>query len=696
MFTKILIANRGEIACRIIKTARRMGIATVAVYSDADRAAKHVAEADEAVYIGAAMATESYLNGAAIIDACLKTHAEAVHPGYGFLSENAEFSRALESAGIVFIGPGPEAIAAMGDKIASKKLATEAGVNTIPGHSEVIGSASEAGEISDSIGYPVMIKASAGGGGKGMHIANNREEAESGFSRATREALASFGDQRVFIEKFIVAPRHIEIQVLADRHGNAITLNERECSIQRRHQKVIEETPSPFMNEETRAAMNAQAIMLTKAVNYYSAGTVEMVVDAEHNFYFLEMNTRLQVEHPVTEMVTGVDLVELMIRVAANEPLPIQQQDITSKGWAMEARVYAENPFRNFLPSSGRLVHYSPPAVTVNIEDGEFLAHHRSENPNCVIRIDDGVDEGDEISRFYDPMIAKLVVWGQDRLMVIRAMQSALNAYYIRGVDTNLPFVSALFSHPRFQLGDFNTGFIEQVYPDGFPQTDATPLDKDDTDIKVLIAVVASLHHCEHQRSSNLHEQSLDEHNTLNKKWVLYIQHEYYPVSVRGKLGEWRVEYAGSEYLIQYPWQTIQSVFECQVNGNQLTMQLDKLGLDYSLTHKGKQIVVKAFSPRTAELHALMPQKMPTDMSRFLLSPMPGLLVSLSVKAGSPVKAGQELAVIEAMKMENSLRAEQDGVVKKVIVESGSTLEAEQVILEFEDSDTANNSPAQQ
>lgn len=660
MFAKILIANRAEIACRIIKTARRMGISTVAVYSEVDKDALHVQRADQAVCIGPAPSQQSYLNMDAILDACRETGAEALHPGYGFLSENAAFARRLEEAGIVFIGPGAGAIEAMGDKIASKALAQKAGVNTIPGHAGVVADAAEAAGIAGEIGYPVMIKASAGGGGKGMRVAASDRECREGFERASSEALSSFGDGRILLEKFIQQPRHIEIQVIADSHGNVITLNERECSIQRRHQKVIEEAPSPFIDQKTRAAMSGQAVALAKAVDYRSAGTVEMVVDAGRNFYFLEMNTRLQVEHAVTEMITGFDLVELMIRVAAGEKLPIKQSDVKINGWSMEARIYAENPSRNFLPSSGRLERYLPP------------------DESKVVRVDAGVEEGSEISRFYDPMIAKLVTKGKDRAAAIKEMQSALDRYYIRGVDTNQLFVAAIMAHPQFISGDFNTNFIDHAYPDGF-----APARKAQMAADLFVVIVASLHHRLSRRAATTTGQLPGYGRAIGSRWVVAISGEYYSVTVNGKPGRWLVKYDSAEYVIEDQWRATEPVCQCRVNGEVVNMQFERRGHDYDLAHGGCQITAKVLSPRTAELHALMPRKSPPDKSRFLLSPMPGLLVSLAAEAGVRVKAGQELAVIEAMKMENSLRAEQDGVVEKVLTEPGAILEADQPILEF-------------
>jgi len=678
MFTKILIANRAEIACRVIRTARRMGIGTVAVYSDADRDALHAARADEAVHIGASPAAESYLDGGKIMEACKRTGAEAVHPGYGFLSENAAFVRDLERAGIVFIGPGTGAIEAMGDKIASKKLAREAGVNIIPGHDGVVADAAQAARIAEDIGYPVMLKASAGGGGKGMRIARDAAEVERGFERAASEARSSFGDDRMLIEKFIEQPRHIEIQIVADAHGNVLTLNERECSLQRRHQKVIEEAPSPFIDADTRAAMSAQAVALAKAVNYRSAGTVEMVVDAARDFYFLEMNTRLQVEHPVTEMITGLDLVELMIRVAAGEELPLAQDDIAIHGWAVESRIYAENPERNFLPSIGRLTRYRPPDET---GDGDPA--------NGCVRVDSGVEEGGEISRFYDPMIAKLITWGADRAAAIARMRAALDAYYIRGVATNQMFVAALMAHPRFQAGDINTNFIEDEYPNGFANTppDAGAADTDaplhSIELRRLIAIAALLHHRLNRRAAAISGQLPGYGRAVVPHWVVVAGGARYPATVREAQDGWQVETAAGAYLIQDQWRAGDPVLQCAVNGEAVCAQVERCGAGYQLAHGGLRLDAMVLSPHAAELHALMPLKPPPDLSRFLLSPMPGLLVSLAVEAGGKVVAGQELAVIEAMKMENTLYAEQDGVVAEALAQVGDTVEVDQPILEF-------------
>ncbi len=660
MFEKILIANRGEIACRVMRTAKKMGIKTVAVYSDADKDAMHVQMADEAVHIGAAPSAESYLVMDRIIQACRDTGAQAVHPGYGFLSENSAFCEALEQEGIAFIGPATKAINSMGDKITSKKLAQEAGVNTIPGYTDVVKDTEHAVEIANGIGYPVMLKASAGGGGKGMRVAWNEAECRDGFERATNEARSSFGDERVFIEKFIEEPRHIEIQVMADIHGNCIYLGERECSIQRRHQKVIEEAPSPFLDEETRKAMGEQAVSLAQAVDYRSAGTVEFIVDAQRNFYFLEMNTRLQVEHPVTEFVTGQDLVELMIRVANGEMLPLSQKDVKLKGWAIESRVYAEDPFKNFLPSIGRLVHYLPP-------QGEG------------VRVDTGVYEGGEVSMFYDPMIAKLVTYGDDRAQAITRMQEALDAYYIRGVKHNISFLNALMAHPRFIEGRLSTNFIAEEYPDGF---DASCVPQDDPAKSIVVA--AMVHRSYQDRASHISGQLPSLEREVGSDWVVIINGEQHSVSARPMQGGCLVEYAGKGYEVLSDWKLGQPLFRCTINGKAACFQIERDGIRLHLLHMGNQTSALVMTPRSAEMQALMLEKEPPDLSRYLLSPMPGLLVKLSVTEGEEVKAGDELAVIEAMKMENVLRAQQDAVVAKIDAQVGDSLRVDQVIMEFE------------
>ncbi len=660
MFEKILIANRGEIACRVMKTASKMGIKTVAVYSDADKDALHVQMADEAVHIGAAPSAESYLVMERIIQACKDTGAQAVHPGYGFLSENSAFCEALEKEGIAFIGPATFAINSMGDKITSKKLADEAGVNTIPGYTDVVKDSDQAVEIARGIGYPVMLKASAGGGGKGMRVAWNEEECRDGFERATNEASSSFGDDRIFIEKFIEEPRHIEIQVMADTHGNCIYLGERECSIQRRHQKVIEEAPSPFLDEKTRKAMGEQAVMLARAVDYRSAGTVEFIVDSKRNFYFLEMNTRLQVEHPVTEFITGQDLVELMIRVANGEELPLQQKDIKLNGWAMESRVYAEDPFRNFLPSTGRLVHYRPP-------EGEN------------VRVDTGVYEGGEVSMFYDPMIAKLVTYGKDRSEAIARMQDALNAYYIRGVQHNISFLNALMVHPRFNEGRLTTNFIAEEYPDGF---DASCVPQDDP--ATTIAVAAMVHRGYLDRAAHISGQLPSLEREVGSDWVVIINGEHHALTASQIHGGCRVEYGGKSYDVISDWELGQPLLHCTINDEPACFQVERDGIWLNLYHSGNQTRAMVVTPRAAEMHSFMLEKEPPDLSRYLISPMPGLLVKLSVEEGEEIKAGGELAVIEAMKMENVLRAVQDVVVSKINVEVGDSLMVDQVIMEFE------------
>jgi len=662
MFKKILIANRGEIACRIIRTARRMGIKTVAVFSEADGDSRHVELADEAVLIGLPPSRESYLRMDRILQACRDTGAEAVHPGYGFLSENAAFCELVEKNGIVFIGPKTRSIEAMGDKIASKKLAIGANVSTIPGHTEVIESADEAVSIAKGIGYPVMIKASAGGGGKGLRVAWNDAEAREGFGSCRNEAKASFGDDRVFIEKFIVEPRHIEIQVLGDAHGNTVYLWERECSIQRRHQKVIEEAPSPFLDERTRRAMGEQAVALAKAVGYQSAGTVEFVVGKDRSFFFLEMNTRLQVEHPVTELITGLDLVEQMIRVAAGERLGFGQKDVKCDGWAMECRINAEDPFRSFLPSIGRLVKYIPPP----------------DEPGTV-RVDTGVGEGGEISMFYDSMIAKLITHGTDREQAIARMRDALNAFVIRGVSTNIPFQAALMQHPRFLSGNFNTGLIAEEYPDGFSAEDVLH-----DDPALLICVAAAIHRRYIERAAGINGQMPGQGYTVADDWNVIMGGALHPVHVTSVPGGQCVIYQGREYVVRSDWTFGHPIFRGTINGRGLCMQVERRNMHYRLFHWGAQVDVMVLTARAAELYALMPKKPPPDLSRFLLSPMPGLLAELAVAAGQEIKAGEKLAVIEAMKMENVLRADSDVRVKAVLAKPGDSLAVDQPIVEFE------------
>ncbi len=662
LFNKILIANRGEIACRAMRSAKSLGILTVAVHSQADSRAKHVREADEAVLLGGNAPADSYLNSDKIIEACKKTGADAVYPGYGFLSENASFANALNEAGITFIGPNVPAIEAMGDKITSKNIAEKAGVNVIPGHTDVLKDANEAVEIANQIGYPVMLKATAGGGGKGMRVAFNDRECIEGFARAQSEGLSSFGDDRLFIEKFIEQPRHIEIQLIADGHGNVITLNERECSIQRRHQKVIEEAPSPYIDPDTRQSMSEQAVLLAKAVDYISAGTVELIADKDQNFYFLEMNTRLQVEHPVTELITGVDLVELMIRVAAGEALPLKQSDIKLDGWAIESRVYAESPMRNFVPSIGRLKRYVEPAHSENV------------------RVDSGVDEGDEISMFYDPMISKLITHAATRDLAIEAMQLALDEYTVQGVETNIGFLSSILQLPRFISGELDTNFIAALYPDGYDDATSVPDNADS-----LIPLVATLHYRYTLRAAELSGQLRNHAYSVSKQWVVVDQAgEHHPVEICQDEEQTRVEYQGKHYFIKDQWTLGQPRYRGEINGHSIAAQILREQYRYVITHKGYRLNACVLTPPIANLSRLMPEKKEVDLSKFLLSPMPGLLLSLNIKAGDKIDQGDELAIIEAMKMENSIRAENDCVVKEVFCDPGSTLEVDQKILEFE------------
>ena len=682
MFTKILIANRGEIACRVIATAKKMGIATVAVYSEADKEARHVLLADEAVLIGPAPSRESYLVADKIIAAAKATGAQAIHPGYGFLSENEAFSKRCEDEGIAFIGPRHFSIAAMGDKIASKKLANEAKVNTIPGYNDAIDSAEAAVEIAKGIGYPVMIKASAGGGGKGLRVAANDKEAFEGFTSCKNEALNSFGDDRVFIEKFVEEPRHIEIQVLGDSHGNVIYLNERECSIQRRHQKVIEEAPSPFISDATRIAMGEQAVALAKAVQYQSAGTVEFVVGKDQSFYFLEMNTRLQVEHPVTEAITGIDLVEMMIRVANGEKLPIAQADVKRNGWAIECRINAEDPFRNFLPSTGRLVRFQTPVQTMFQSNTQDL---------LGVRVDTGVQDGGEIPMFYDSMIAKLIVHGTDRNDAIAKMREALNGFVIRGISSNIPFQAALLAHPKFVSGDFNTGFIAENYAHGFRAEDVPHHDPD-----FLVALAAFVRRKSRERAANLSGQLPGYDVQIGHDYSVVVlgakgANRYIPVHVdefRGQSGKAIIKVGENHYIIESHSRLNDVRISGTVNGKPFTAQVErgtpKNPLALQVQHNGTRIEALVVSPRMAELHQMMPFKTPPDMSRFVLSPMPGLLVNVAVTAGQKVQAGERVAVIEAMKMENILFAAHDGVVKKIMASQGESLTVDQVIVEFE------------
>jgi propionyl-CoA carboxylase alpha chain len=667
MFKKILIANRGEIACRVIKTARKMGIKTVAVYSDADRNALHVKMADEAVHIGPPPANQSYIVIDKIMEAIRKTGAEAVHPGYGFLSENMNFAAALEREGVIFIGPPSPAIEAMGDKITSKKIAQEAGVSTVPGYMGLIADADEAVRISDQIGYPVMIKASAGGGGKGMRIAWNAEEALEGFESSRNEAANSFGDDRIFIEKFVTQPRHIEIQVLADKHGNCVYLHERECSIQRRNQKVIEEAPSPFLDEATRKAMGEQACALARAVGYTSAGTVEFIVDGARNFYFLEMNTRLQVEHPVTELITGVDLVEQMIRVAAGEPLPFTQADLKINGWAMESRLYAEDPYRNFLPSIGRLTRYRPPVEGPTAQGG-------------IVRNDTGVYEGGEISMFYDPMIAKLCTWGPTRAAAIEDMRLALDTFEVEGIGHNLPFCSAVMDHPRFTSGNITTAFIAEEYPEGF-----NGVSLDDAMLRRVAAATAAMNRVAEIRRTKI-SGTMDNHERrVGDTWVVSLQGQSFPVTIAADRSGSTVTFAdGAALRVESDWTPGQPLARLTVDGSPLVLKSAKIPMGFRIRLRGADLKVHVRTPRQHDLAALMPEKLPPDTSKFLLCPMPGLVVKISVEEGQEVQEGQALATVEAMKMENILKAERKGVVRKINAAAGASLKVDDVIMEFE------------
>ena len=670
MFKRILIANRGEIACRVIKTARRMGIETVAVYSEADRDALHVEMADDAVLIGPPAAAESYLLMEKIVEACRKTGAQAVHPGYGFLSEREAFPRALADAGIVFIGPNPGAIAAMGDKIESKKAAAKADVSTVPGFLGVITDERHAVKIADAIGYPVMIKASAGGGGKGMRIAHSTSEVAEGFGLAKAEAKASFGDDRVFIEKFIVDPRHIEIQVLGDKHGNVIYLGERECSIQRRNQKVIEEAPSPLLDETTRRKMGEQAVALAKAVNYDSAGTVEFVAGQDKSFYFLEMNTRLQVEHPVTELITGIDLVEQMIRVAAGEKLSLGQKDVTLTGWAVESRVYAEDPFRNFLPSIGRLVKYRPPL--------------ESSVGGITVRNDTGVQEGGEISIYYDPMIAKLVTHASSRAAAIEAQSTALDSFYIDGIRHNIPFLSALMNHPRWRGGNLSTGFIAEEFPKGFavrvPEGEIA---------RRLAAVGAAIDHVLGERKRRISGQMNGRLVQRERRRAVWLDRNEIALDIARDADCLAVRFVGADgrtgnpHQLLSPWTPGDPVWQGTIDGQWVAMQVRPIPNGFRLAHQGYEVAVNVFTESEATAARLMPVASATDTGKKLLCPMPGLVVSIAVSEGQEVKSGETLAVVEAMKMQNVLRAERDGTVKKIHAAAGATLAVDALILEF-------------
>ncbi|QDI76300.1 MULTISPECIES: acetyl-CoA carboxylase biotin carboxylase subunit [Leisingera] len=681
MFDKILIANRGEIACRVIKTARKMGIKTVAIYSDADKQALHVQMADEAVHIGPPPANQSYIVIDKVMEAIRKTGAQAVHPGYGFLSENSKFAEALAAEGVAFVGPPVNAIESMGDKITSKKIAQEAGVSTVPGYMGLIADADEAVKISNEIGYPVMIKASAGGGGKGMRIAWNDEEAREGFQSSKNEAANSFGDDRIFIEKFVTQPRHIEIQVLCDTHGNGIYLGERECSIQRRNQKVVEEAPSPFLDEETRKAMGEQAVALAKAVGYASAGTVEFIVDGDKNFYFLEMNTRLQVEHPVTELITGVDLVEQMIRVAAGGELPLRQEDVKLTGWAIENRLYAEDPYRGFLPSIGRLTRYRPPQETAAgpmLENGKWQGDAPA--GETAVRNDTGVYEGGEISMYYDPMIAKLCTWAPTREEAIDAMRIALDSFEVEGIGHNLPFLSAVMDHPKFISGDMTTAFIAEEYPEGF---EGVELHSDD--LRKIAAACAAMHRVAEIRRTRVSGRMDNHERKVGTDWVVSLQGQSFDVVIDADREGATVNFqGGGSYRVTSDWTPGDQLATVKVNGETLVLKTGKATQGFRIRSRGADLAVKVRTPRQAELAALMPEKVAPDTSKLLLCPMPGLIVKVDVEVGQEVQEGQNLCTVEAMKMENILRAERKGVVSKINAAPGDSLAVDDVIMEFE------------
>ncbi len=665
MFKKILIANRGEIACRVIKTARKMGIKTVAIYSDADRNALHVKMADEAVHIGPAPANQSYIVIDKVMAAIKQTGAEAVHPGYGFLSENAKFAEALEAAGVAFIGPPKGAILAMGDKITSKKLAQKAKVSTVPGYMGLIDDAEHAVKISNEVGYPVMIKASAGGGGKGMRIAWNDQEAREGFQSSKNEAANSFGDDRIFIEKFVTQPRHIEIQVLCDKHGNGVYLHERECSIQRRQQKVIEEAPSPFLDAETRAAMGAQSVALAKAVDYASAGTVEFIVDGDRNFYFLEMNTRLQVEHPVTELITGIDLVEQMIRVAYGETLPFAQDDLEINGWAMESRLYAEDPYRGFLPSIGRLTRYRPPAEEAHA--------------TRAVRNDTGVYEGGEISMYYDPMIAKLCTWAPTRDAAIEEMRLALDSFEVEGIGHNLPFLAAVYDHEKFTSGNMTTAFIEEEFPDGF---DGAVL-CDDMLMRIG-AAASAMHRVAEIRRTRISGRMDNHERKVGADWVVSLQGQSFDTVIAADKAGATVAVGDETLRVEGDWTPGDPLARMMVDGTPLVMKIGKISGGFRIRYRGADLKVHVRTPRQAALATLMPEKLPADTSKFLLCPMPGLIVKVDVAVGSEVQEGQALCTVEAMKMENILRAEKKGIVAKINAAAGDSLAVDAIIMEFE------------
>ncbi len=681
MFDKILIANRGEIACRVIKTARKMGIKTVAVYSDADKQALHVQMADEAVHIGPPQANQSYIVIDKIMDAIRQTGAQAVHPGYGFLSENSKFAEALEAEGVAFVGPPKFAIESMGDKITSKKIAQDAKVSTVPGYMGLIEDADEAVKISNEVGYPVMLKASAGGGGKGMRIAWNDEEAREGFQSSKNEAANSFGDDRIFIEKFVTQPRHIEIQVLCDAHGNGIYLNERECSIQRRQQKVVEEAPSPFLDEATRKAMGEQSVALAKAVGYTSAGTVEFIVDGDRNFYFLEMNTRLQVEHPVTELITGVDLVEQMIRVANGEPLSITQDDVQLNGWAIENRLYAEDPYRGFLPSIGRLTRYRPPS---EVAAGLMVENDKWQGDAPVgehaVRNDTGVYEGGEISMYYDPMIAKLCTWAPTRDAAIEEMRVALDSFEVEGIGHNLPFLSAVMDHPIFIKGDMTTAFIEEQYPEGFQGVTLA-----EAELRRVAAAAAAMNRVAEIRRARVSGRLDNHERVVGADWHVSLQKNGFDVTIDADPAGSTVRFAdGGEIRVEGDWTPGDSLARMTVDGAPLVLKIDKITHGFRVRTRGADLKVHVRSPRQAELARLMPEKLPPDTSKMLLCPMPGLIVKVDVAEGDEVQEGQALCTVEAMKMENILRAEKKGVVSKINAAAGDSLAVDDVIMEFE------------
>ena len=667
MFSKILIANRGEIGCRIIKTCKRLGVKTAIVYSEADADSLAVEQADEAIFIGPPQASESYLVMDKIVDAVRQSGAEAVHPGFGFLSENPAFAKRLADENIVFIGPNPHAIEAMGDKISSKKLAAEAGVSTVPGHMGLIEDTDEAVKVSRDIGYPVMIKASAGGGGKGIRIAYDDAEVREGFPAVKAEAKNAFGDDRIFIEKFILSPRHVEIQIMGDKHGNAIHLFERECSIQRRNQKVIEEAPSPLLDEETRAKMGAQAVALAKAVDYDSAGTVEFVASGvDKSFYFLEMNTRLQVEHPVTEMITGVDLVEQMLRVAAGEKLGIKQEDLSINGWAVESRVYAEDPYRNFLPSIGRLKRYKPPV------EGPI------EGAPGTVRVDSGVREGDEISMFYDPMISKLVTHAPTRLEAIDTQLAAMDGYHIEGIQDNMPFVSTVYEQERFRSGDITTAYIKDEFPDGFSGVAPTQ------EQSVLLACAAAYVHSVQSARASLISGRLSPAPAPREDWVIILDKEHHPVTVKYEQGKADVTFDGKSHTLETDWQPGTHLMTGKLDGKPFAVKFADKTEGYLFKHRGVSLRALVCTPKTAEFHAKLPEKEAPDMSKLIISPMPGLVVSMDVEVGQEVKSGEAVCVVEAMKMQNIIRAEADGVVKSVNVAAGDSVAADEIMVEFE------------